>query len=345
MREVPPGNVPSVVQSNAPLAMTGEGLQVDVSRPTALVFNLPGAQELDLEYEASGILMLTWATAYPASGSLPDHRAPPYRYRRLAPGRGRARIDLRETAKWSPSGVPYLLLEGSGRFTLTRLAFLSAPPDAASAREALDRSLFWAPYSFDYTTINVLDPPYWSASRGSFLFDRLGVTFLLLAGLFALGYAALRRRYRPGWALAAAALVAAAAGDAVFLVKLIPPLALKVEPDPEVRIRENYAFAPKLGALAALARATVPAGDRVGVSVRGHGADWFAAEVLCFNLAPRRCVTLVPGKPELTGLSGVDRLRPDELDAVVSYDSEDPLPTGFRRVAQVSPDAFVARRP
>ncbi len=344
MRDVPPGSLPGVLQSNAPLTVTSAGLEVEVSHPTALVFRFQGAQEMELEYEASGILLLTWATAYPSSGGLPDHRAPPYRYRRIRAGRGQTRIDLRQTANWRPSGFPYLLLEGSGHITITKLAYLPAPPDTASARQALDRSMFWAPYAFDYTAINVLDPPYWSASQRSFLFNRLGALFLALIGLLALGYAAFRRRLRLGWALAVAAVLATAAGDAVFLAKLAPPLRLSIEPDPEVRIRENYAFAPKLGALAALARATIPPGDRVGVTVRLHGGDWFAAEVLCFNLAPRRCVTLVPGSEQLTGMSQVDRLRPEELDSIVSYDSEDPLPAGFRPVAQVSPDAFVARR-
>jgi len=345
MREVPPGLLASALQSNVPLAVTRAGLEVEVSQPTRLVFRFQGAQELDLEYEATGILLLTSATAYPASGGLPDHRTPPQRYRRVPSGRGRLRIDMRQTPRWSPSGFPYLLLEGAGHFTITRVAYLPSPPDAASSREAFDRSMFWAPYSFDFTAINVLDPPYWSASRGTFLFDRLGVSFLLLTALLAVGSAAVRGRVRPGWALAAAALLATAAGDAVFLAKVVPSLTLSLEPDPEVRIRENYALAPKLGALAALARATVLAGDRVGVRVAGGGADWFAAEVICFNLAPRRCVTLVPGKLELTGLSQVDRLRPEELDAIVSYGSDDPLPAGFQAVSQVSPDAFVARRP
>ena len=55
-------------------------------------------------------------------------------------------------------------------------------------------------------------------------------------------------------------------------------------------------------------------------------------------------MTLAPGAAEYVAPSQVDRLRPDEVDAVVSIDNDEPLPPGFARVAEVSRDAYVARR-
>ncbi|HVP67316.1 MAG TPA: hypothetical protein VMT17_08645 [Anaeromyxobacteraceae bacterium] len=327
--------------SNVPIR-AGEGeLGLDVEQPSALVLPIRGAQELEIEYQASGILLLTYNTVDAESGKLPDHRGPPYRYRRLAPGRGRVRLDLRETANWSTRREPYLLLEGSGRFTITGLRYRPRPPDEASVRAALDRSAFLAPIAIGYTTVNLLYAPWWSQSERTFLYDRLGLLFLGLVAVGAVAALASRRIPLVG-AIAGAAILATAASDAVFLAKLLPSVELTFPLDPEARIRENHRYAPKLGALAALARRTLPPGDRV--AVRSFPNDWFAPEVLCFNLAPRRCATLAPGAAEYVGPSQVDRLRPDEVDAVVSIDSAEPLPPGFARVAEVSPGAYVARR-
>jgi len=342
MTDVPVSALARAVQSNVRMAVTERGLAVDVEHPVALVFALQGAQELEVGYEASGILLLTYITVDPATGKLPDHRGPPYRYRRVAPGSGRLALDLRETAGWSARRYPYLLLEGSGRFTLTGLRYRPRPADDAAARAALDRAALLAPLAIGYTTVNLLYIPWWSESEGTFLYDRMGWAFVALAALAVLLALSARRALPLAWTLAAAALLATAASDAVFLSKLLPAVQLSLPLDPEARIRDNYHYAPKLGALAALARRTLPPEDRV--AVRGLAQDWFAPEVLCFNLAPRRCATLSPGASEYVGPSQVDRLRPEEVDAVVSIDSDEPPPPGFDRVAEVSPNAYVARR-
>jgi hypothetical protein len=267
---------------------------------------------------------------------------PPYRYERIPSGPGRLRLNLLETAHWSQRNFPYLLLEGAGHFTITGLRYLPSPPDEASARAALDRAVFFAPLAIGYTTINLLYVPWWSISDRTFLYNRLGWAFVVLSGLVALCYLLLRRGWRPVKSVALAALLVTAASDVFFLSKFVPAANLSVRLDPEARIRDNYMYAPKLGALTALARSTLRADERVGV--RGLGRDWFAPEVLCFNLAPRRCVTIVPGEREYTGLSQVDHLRPEDLDAIVSIDADDPLPPEIAPVAEVSGNAFVARR-
>jgi len=342
MREIPADDLAKVVQSNVALSVSSRGLRVPVAKQTALVLALQGAQELEIEYEASGILLLTFLTVDPSTHALPDHRGPPYRYLRVRPGRGRVSLDLLSTAHWSRAGLPYLLLEGAGSLTITGLRYRTSPADSTSNRAALDRAVFWAPFSVGYTTINLLDPAFWSFTAKTFLFDRLGIAFLALTAVLVLSYLLARRGFQPGKSVAFAALLVAGPANLLFLAKLVPAASLSVRLDPEDRIRENYAYAPKLGALASLARATLRADERVGV--RGNGTDWFAPEALCFNLAPRRCATVVPGAPEYSGLSRVDRLRPDEIDAIVSIDTDEPLPEGFVKVAEVSGNAFVARR-
>ena len=102
-------------------------------------------------------------------------------------------------------------------------------------------------------------------------------------------------------------------------------------------------MAPDVGALAALARATLRPGERVGAV--GVPKGWFAPQTLCFNLAPRPCAILSSGVSEgaHAGISGVGRLRDDELDALVLYRAG-PVPDGFTPIAALGQSAVVARR-
>lgn len=341
MREVDLPAIASGFLATAELYRTAQGIEVFADGRTVLVLPLPGTQELELDYQAAGPTLLTFGNHDGVTEINPTAR--PWRYRRLVNGRGTLRLDLRQAGGFTVSTRPYLVLQGTGRFTLARLRARPLPADREAVLEGFDRALLWAPNAIDHTTINLLETPMWSASRGIHLYAVLGVAFLALTAAVLLGLRALRGRWRPRLALAAGALAAVAAGDGVFLAKVLPALDLSVELDPEARIRENYAFDPQAGALAALARATLRPDERVGVACPSY--NWYARELFCFNLAPRRCVFADPGQPVHAGLSGVDRLRPDELDAIVSFQSDEPLPPGFVRVAQVGPRAFVARRP
>jgi len=343
MEELPVSVLARAAKANVPLVLSSRGLELEVERQTSLVLPLKGAQELGIDYQSSGIVLLTYITVDPAARSLPDHRGPPYRYKRVAPGRGHLDLDLLETARWTRNGFPYLLLEGAGKFTITGLRYRPSGPDDASVRAAVDRAVFLSPVSIGFTTINLLYVPWWRITERTFLYNRLGWAFAVLVGLAVAGFLGLRRRLELLRSIALAALAVTALSDAVFLSKFLPATRPLLRLDPEERIRENYYYAPKLGALAALARATLRPGDRVGV--RGLGADWFAPEVLCFDLAPRRCVTLAPGEREYLSPSRIDRLRLEDLDAIVSIDSDEPIPPGFVRVAGVSANAFIARRP
>ena len=170
----------------------------------------------------------------------------------------------------------------------------------------------------------------------------LGVAFVLLAVGGPLAWLALRRRWIPAPFLAVAGVALALAGNAVFLVRAWPALALRPRTDAGERLRENLHFAPALGALTALARESIGPGERVGVQAKPN--DWFAWETVCFHLAPRPCVRVVPTAIAHEGLPGVERLVTDQLDVVVYLDAGAPLLPGFSSVASVGPGAFVARR-
>jgi hypothetical protein len=329
------------MQSTTPLYRKRKGVELLVDQRAIVILPLAGSQELELEYEAAGPYLLTFGNFDGVDPIDPTSR--PWRYRRLAPGRGTLKVDLREASGFTTKTRPYLAIHGNGRFELARLRVRPLPTTREEVLAGFDRAQLWAPNAMDYTVVNALETPMWSAVRGTPLYLVLGVAFLALVAAVAAGWRLLRKAWHVQAALAAGALLAAGAGDVVSMAKLLPALELAPKPDPERRIRENYAFNPEAGALAALARASLRPGDRVGIVCLDY--LWHARELLCFNLAPRRCVYMDPGQAEHAGLSGVDRLLPGEIDAVVSYQSDEPPPPGFTRTAQLGPRAWVARRP
>jgi hypothetical protein len=340
MQEVPIRFVAENAGATAPLSLTPEGLAFDVREWVGLLLPLKGAEVLEIDYRVRGVLLLTWGSAdgtgTPAPQSLPWH------HEVLKPGAGTVTLDFRTTADWGPDRVPVLFFKGTAGVVLTGIRTLPAQGGREAAIRRADEALRLAPIRIGHTTINWLDPPMWKASEGILLFKVLGIAFALLAVGGSLAWLAFRRRWAPAPFLAVAGVAVALAGDAVFLVRAWPALALRPRKDAGERLRENLHFDPVLGALAALALESVRPGERVGVQVAAN--DWFGWETLCFHLAPRPCVRVVSTAMVHEGLPGVEPLRADQLDVVVYLYAGAPLLPGFSSVASIGPDAFVARR-
>jgi hypothetical protein len=319
------------------LLATARGLEIQVDGNTHLELPLK-AQLLELDVEASGPVLLTWAARSSTQEFKPF--GPPWRHLTLPRARTTLTLDLRITYGWTPGAQIILGLTGAGRVVIHGMRVLPIGYDVEASRAAFDRANFWAPESVGHTTINLLTTPYWSLTRALPLADAIaGAAALLALGWLALAF--LRRRApRPEVALAVGALAALGACDLHFLVRFLPMLHLAPTPDAEVRIRDHYDVAPEIGALAALARQTLRPDERVGAM--GPPAAWFGPQTICFNLAPRPCVIVRPGETVHAGISGVGRLRDDELDAIVAH--RVPLPPGFAPVASLGPSAVVARR-
>jgi hypothetical protein len=323
------------------IALPPGGIGIRADGVTMSMLPIDGVEDLELEYRASGHLHLTWGTAETPE----DMRsiAVPWRHAVVAPGTGSLRLDLRTTPAWSPARHPYLRVAGTGELVITRLRAVPVTRNGARLVDDQDAAWRWAPVSVDHSTVNLLDPPYWKVSTPSLLFHRLGWLFLALTAAGCAGMALWRRSFRPGPVVALAALSTMALGNGVAWARLLPVLDLRLPSGREERIRDGYRLDAEIGPLAALARAHLRPDDRVGILV-APGA-WYPWEALCFNLAPRRCVHLEPGAAESMGLQGVDRLRLEDLDAVVTFHPVDPIPPGFVPVASLNPNATVARRP
>ncbi len=225
---------------------------------------------------------------------------------------------------------------------LERLWVRSAPEGTEAWLQGRDEALRWAPLRIGHTTINYLGAPVWQASTDLLLYEVLGGAFLVLAVGGALAWLVVRRRWRPAPFLAAVGVTLTLAGNGLFLARVWPVLALRPLADPATRLRENFHFRPELGALAALAQESIGLDESVGVQTWAE--DWFAWETLCFHLAPRPCVQVVPGASVFKGMPGTDELVADQIDVLVYLDAGvNPLP-GFSRHAALNSNAWVARR-
>jgi hypothetical protein len=339
-REVSLREIAAQIGSTKPLRLTPEGIGVDVDGRVGIFLPLTGAEALQIDFRSAGFVMLTWSSG--SGNTTPAPHAQPWHRQVLAPGPGRVTLELRTTPLWSVDRVPFLFLEGTGTVIVTGLRARSAAQGTAERTRSFDEAQRWAPIRVGHTTINFIDVPFWIASRNVLLLDVLGVAFALLAVVGALGWWVTKRRWRPGPAIALAAIAAVAAGNVVFAVRAAPGLTLVPSLDPDARLRKWTDFDPELGPLAAMARGAIGPEERVGVFARK--SDWFGWETLCFHLAPRPCVQVVSGSPEYSGLQGVDRLRPDQIDALVFFHAEAPLPPGFVPSVVLDKNAFVARR-
>jgi len=250
-------------------------------------------------------------------------------------------MDLRWVSDWRPTSKPLLLLLGNGRVVINGLRVRRPSPTVGAAWAAADRARLWAPESFGHVIINSLSPALLHVATGQSLIVAMGWSFVALAGAALLLAWWRGRRWRPARPLAVAALVAVLAMDAFAVLKVARPWRLALSIDPEQRMREAFPFAPELGLLISLARTSLPPTTRV--AVLGRNGDWFGPQTICFHLAPRPCVYTRSGA-ERVGIGGVDRLRDEEVDAVVTYNAEDQLPPGFAPVARSSQANVVAVR-
>jgi hypothetical protein len=328
------------LETQAPYAIGPSGLEipVDGNVPIGLPF---AAEVIELDVEASGPVLLTHASQSPGV----KFRAfgPPWRHVTLPRERRTVVLDQRVTDGWTAQARPTIALTGVGRVIVHGLRIVPVSRDREELVGDYDRALRWAPEAPAHTTINLLTPSYWKASEGLWLSDVVaGVGAAAAAALLAIVWLR-RRRLAVAGALAAGSLVAAVLWDAHLLVRFLPAFRLQPTLDREQRIRDGYDVAPDVGALAALARATLRPDERVGV-VASQG-NWFTPQTLCFDLAPRPCVTMVAGAPqaEYRGISLVGVLRADQIDAVVAYRAG-PLPDGFTPVASLGKSAVIARR-
>ncbi|HET8733192.1 MAG TPA: hypothetical protein VFM45_05400 [Anaeromyxobacteraceae bacterium] len=340
LQDVPLPVLASRIIAGEGLRVSPAGLVVPVQGDRIFVVPLPGTVLAELDYRATGDLLLTWTTT--TAEQAPRPLDSPWHHERLETGSGKLSLEFRTTPGWSPSRLPFFLLTGTGELVITALRVRTVGPDAGAEAASRDEAIRWAPVRHDHSTINFFFPTVWWASRGTLLFELLGPAFLAAMVLGAVAWRAVRKRWEPAPAIAVAAVAVALAGNVVFAVRARQLVSVEPRLGAADRLAANFKFGPEIGKLAALARSTVRPGERI--AIQSDVADWFPWETLCFHLAPHPCVQVVPGAAAWSGLSGVDRLAPAEVDVVVYLHARTPLLPGYEPVATLAPEAFVARR-
>jgi hypothetical protein len=340
LQDVPLPVLASRIVAKEGVRSAPSGIVVPVQGDRIFVVPLPGTVLMEMDYRASGDLLLTWTTT--TAEQAPRPLDPPWHHERIEPGSGTLSLEFRTTPGWSPTRVPFFLLTGTGELVITALRVRTLTRDVGAETESLDEAIRWAPIRHDHNTVNFFLPTVWWASRGTLLFELLGPAFLAAMVLGAVGWRVVRKRWEPAAAVAVAAVAVALAGNVVFAIRARQLVSVEPHFGAAERLAANFRFGPEIGRLAALARKTVRPGERI--AVQSDTSDWFPWETLCFHLAPHPCVQVVPGGASWTGLSGVDRLTPEEVDVVVYLHAKSPLLPGFQPVATLAPEAFVARR-
>ncbi len=340
LHPVPLDAIVPQMETDGPLRLAPAGLQLDIDRRQTLTLPLRGLDLLELDVRSEGYFTLVWSDdGPPDTGRWPQ---PPH-YQRLPPGISTVRIPMLVGGAALAGGRPVLMVDGTGRLTITAVRASPLAPAPSDAKRQSDLATLLFPETIWHTTVNRLTPPQLSADPPRWFADRaalLGAVAAVVAGGLAWRRGGAPRAAAKG--LVAGCLVASALSDGLLLVRLLPAFRLAPPPRVEERIRDNYYFDAEFGALAALARSTLRPTERVGTIAAAD--DWFTRQTLCFNLAPRPCVKVEGAGPRFPDLAGVRRLSLDELDAVV-VSGDAVAPAGFVPVARVSPYAFVARRP
>jgi hypothetical protein len=336
-----PANLIPSLEKSARVGLVPGGISVDVDKRSMLVFPFEGATQVTFDVEADGIFLLSWFTADQQMKARVF--GPPWRYVSLHPGERRSLdLNLLEMPDWFSLASPGIRLKGTGRVSITRLRWRSFAGNALEAAKAHETALRFSTDAIGHTTINGLLRPVWSLARPTFVPEILSLAGFLMFVMVLLGLRIRRTGWATGQAATVAILAVAVAYDLYALGRLVPALHLQVEPDPDLRIRDNYYFAPEIGALSFLAREHLGPAEKVGV--QGDATDWFGPQTICFNLAPHPCVILDPTRSTGAGISGVRHLDVNDLDAIVVYDAPDSLIPGFTPVAQLNRNAYVAHR-
>lgn len=328
------------VETDGRVLLAPEGLVLDVIRRQTLALPVRDAARLELDLRSEGYFALTWTHEGPPLET-PAFWPPPLLD--VAPGKATVALDLLVGGAPRPGARPLLTVVGSGRLVIAAVRAAPGGHDLSDVERRAAWSTLVSPQPHWPAAINFVNAPALSLRPVVWFADAVAVLAAVVA--VAAGAIAWRRLGRVralAVALLTACVSATLASDALLLARYLPGFRLAPTPDPEDRIRAHYDFDPDVGVLAALARATLPLSDRVGVVAPAD--EWFPAQTLCFDLAPRPCVKIAGDGPRYSGISGVGTLALDELDAVVVATDRAP-PPGFVPVAVASPGNYVARRP
>lgn len=328
---IPP--VKGLYVTSAGLSINDEKVVLDIDKNAYLLLKIPHLSQLNIKYSTDSTFLLRYTTIVEPVYVIKPHMLFSMK---IGKGDGELHINLKDTINWEYDSYPYLIIEGTGKLVLERVNGLVVS-DRTSIKKEKDRAFFWRPEQVRPMTMNSLTPVYWSYTSGYLWPDVLAIFFCVVAIPVTLILYLKGRDFKK--AFITLSIITVIVFNVHFLIRFLPIVNVGFYlPNPE-KIRKYY-FREDFGNLAAKARETVNASDKVAFI--GAERDWFSKEALCFNIAPTPCVYYKPGSQKLTGLMDVYGIEKSDINVVVSYNPDYPLPPGFEKIVTFNKNSFIA---
>lgn len=327
--------LPSLFKTGAPKNLVEGGVAFDIDKRAVILLKLPHVAKLDFSYKAEGYFRLYYATAVEGNFRLSNEFL---MSRPLLKNKGRLKLDLRHTLNWSADSFPLLIVEGTGRFSISNLkAFTVSNPGAY--RKEKNRAFFWRPEVVRETTINFLTPVYWDFENKMHWPVVLGALFFLAA----LGIAVVRYFWgqKYDYLLRTVSILFILIYSVHFLIRFLPIVNFDPFISNNEKVKKNYS-SPEFGQLAAAAREIIKPDDRV--VFLGEEKDWFSPKALCFNIAPTKCVLYEQDSRQYASVRDVIKLEPSDVNIAVHYNSAHDLLPGFEKLYELNKNVFIAVR-
>lgn len=321
------------IQSSAPGGVVNGGLAFKVEKSLVLILPLPAVQSIEFDAETDGYFTLHWLAE--ANAPLSPNMIPNMT---LLRGTTHCDLDMRICQNWSRESLPRLEIVGAGTLTLKNLAMTRIHPDTDIAATRATAQ-FWAPERIRGTTINFLTPVYWSSEGGYSWTFVWGCAFAVFFAIYAIVSISQKKLRKPSL-VALSCLAWVLIYQLQFVIRFYPMLNKGVLVSNDDKLR-NYPLSPGLGQLVVMAKEAIPENAQVIIDAKKD--DW-SAQILCFNLAPRRCGYKLIADDKLAGIMQANTISIPEATYWVSYFGETPLPKEFEKVYSQSALLFVARR-
>ncbi len=328
------GPIASIWKSDTRKKISGEVITFEVDKRANVMIDLPKISKVSFDYETDGHFMLL----YTAVEKRKDPDPLFMQYERIRKGKGRVDLDFRRTIDWSPESRPFLVLEGTGNFSIKN-ATINVVSSLEEFRKEKNSALFWVPERVMNTSVNYTTPVYWDYSRKIPFADFLGLIFLFLLVMSFFASLFYRQFDIKKFAIALS-LVLTFVYSLHFAVRFLPMINAGPLASANERIKENY-FNPEFGIITAKAREMVKGSDIVAVSA--GKANWILKNAVCFNLEPVECVFYQQGSEELHGLRG-DTIGFSEVNILVAYNPDNAMPAGYEKIYELNKNVYIARK-
>ena len=329
--KIPP--IKGLYISPAGLSIKDEKVVLNIDKNAYLLLKVPHLSQLNIKYSTDSTFLIRYTTIIEPVYVIKPHMLFSMKVRK---GDGELHINLKDTINWEYDSYPFLIIEGTGKLVFEQVSgFVTS--DRLSIKKEKDRAFFWRPEQVRPMTMNSLSPVYWSYTRGYLWPDVLAIFFCVIAIPVTFILYLNGRDFRKAFTIIS--IITVIIFNVHFLIRFLPIVNVGFYLPNQEKIRQYY-FREDFGNLVAKARETVHSSDKV--AFMGAERDWFSKEALCFNLAPTPCVYYKPEIQKLTGLMDVYGIRSSDINIVVSYNSDYPLPPGFKKIITFNKNSFIA---